>query len=346
MRLIILIIVIVCCLFSMHALSAMMNVTSNVPKVPSASHTTQHFKPNPKYVDDDYQTLENNYKILPGCRKFNDLCISKLSINKSKMKRYLKDLGAPVAKSAFIDRKLLEVRDYAAIKHKISKLEYPVVIKPINDAQANGVRTGLRDTDEVIAAFRSVKPSHFLVEEQIEGTVYRLLYVNKKLLSIAGRDIPYVIGDGTSTITELIGTYNSNLKGKTQQNPIEINETYLKSQGYDPNSVPIKGTVIKVDNILNFSRGAITYPVLVSSMHPDNAELFDRILSVYDSNCLGIDYVSPDISKSYKKSRTAILEFNSDPARRLHDLFDDTFEERYMTEIDNMKKLEKGRYKK
>lgn len=273
------------------------------------------------------------------------------------MKRFLQDHGAPVAKSAFINFDTLntlrsaksKIKNY--IQQRIDKtgLTYPFVIKPINDKCGHGVYTGLSTIDQIMKSINhyigSGSTSHLLLEEQIQGTAYRVLYVNKKLIAIASRDVPFVVGDGKTKVLDLVTIYNDALKsGTSKLHPIEINDQYIASQGYNKDSIPAPNTRVYIDNILNYLRGAITRTVPINSIHSDNYAMFEKVLRAYDSNCLGIDYVSPDISKSYKDVRSAILEFNSDPARGLHDITDKDFEKRYMAEINAMRKERKGRY--
>jgi D-alanine-D-alanine ligase-like ATP-grasp enzyme len=315
-----------------------------------------HIIPNPLYIDDNYMTLSDTYKGLPGCRSFNSRDISALTISKNRMNQFLKERGLPVTKSAFLDTDKLksslqgsEESLYRDLKLIVTEkgLRYPLIIKPSSDTSGNGIHSGIVDFESLFRVvsehLTNISKSNLIVEEQLDGVVYRILYVNKELVAIAGRSVSTVVGNGVSPIIELIELHNNTLKNSnSKQYPIKLNEPYVNSNGYTMNDILPDKEILKVNNILNYGGGALTYPVPITAIHPDNKAIFDLLLgSDFDSNCLGIDFISKDISVPYHKNGAAILEFNSDPARKLHDVFDADFKDRYMDQIRSLRsKLE------
>ncbi len=53
-------------------------------------------------------------------------------------------------------------------------------------------------------------------------------------------------------------------------------------------------------------------------VHKDNKELFLKTAEILKSDLLGIGFICPDISKSYKEQETAIIEANSLPYIDIH----------------------------
>ena len=53
-------------------------------------------------------------------------------------------------------------------------------------------------------------------------------------------------------------------------------------------------------------------------VHENNRELFLKVAHILQSNLIGIDFICPDISKSYDEQETAILEVNSLPYIDMH----------------------------
>ena len=52
--------------------------------------------------------------------------------------------------------------------------------------------------------------------------------------------------------------------------------------------------------------------------HVDNKKLFIKIVNILETNLVGIDFICPDINKSYKEQETAILECNDLPYIDMH----------------------------
>ena len=57
----------------------------------------------------------------------------------------------------------------------------------------------------------------------------------------------------------------------------------------------------------------------INHVHNDNIELFIKSLKVLNYIYGGIDFIIPDISKSYKEQRCGILEVNADPSMAIMD---------------------------
>ena len=70
-------------------------------------------------------------------------------------------------------------------------------------------------------------------------------------------------------------------------------------------------------------------------MNKENHKMFEDIMKKFDSNCLGIDFISKDLSKPYYENNAMIIEFNSNPSRKLHMVFDNNFEKKYLDQLKN-----------
>ena len=85
---------------------------------------------------------------------------------------------------------------------------YPVVIKPLNANHGRGVSINLTKNEQVISAFIEAKKHRggqvILVESFVKGFDHRMLVVNNELVAVAKRVPGHVVGDGKSSIAELI----------------------------------------------------------------------------------------------------------------------------------------------
>ena len=77
-----------------------------------------------------------------------------------------------------------------------------------------------------------------VIEEQKTGHTYRLLFVNGQLIASSIGFPPYVIGDGKTSIEELVEKRNRN---KVPAQRIVLNPYYLKKRSIDPSDVPEVG---------------------------------------------------------------------------------------------------------
>jgi carbamoylphosphate synthase large subunit len=100
--------------------------------------------------------------------------------------------------------------DNIQYKIKESKINYPVVIKPINGTFGIDVMTDIETRDELIDVLDLLKNKYYdaMLEEQISGDCYRIFVFNNKVLDVIKREKPYILGDNVHTIKELIDIRN------------------------------------------------------------------------------------------------------------------------------------------
>src|SRR5699024_3175988 len=101
-----------------------------------------------------------------------------------------------------------------------------------------------------------------LVEEYIEGTELRIYIQDNQNMAIVERRPAHVIGDGVSTIDELINEVNKNpLRGRDHNAPLtiiekgEIETLQLKNYGYTFDSIPEDGKTVYLRENSNVSTG-------------------------------------------------------------------------------------------
>lgn len=228
------------------------------------------------------------------------------------MKRKFENLGIPVAKGGGA---LTLSRAQSLFKN----LEAPVIVKPYEGSGSRHTTTHVIDEKELARAFfisQQISPMS-VVEEELEGAVYRPTVVGGKLAATIRRDVPQIMGDGTHTIRELVEEENKNPKrAGPYYSKIQFTEAHLKElarQGYTPQSVPAAGTTVFLHQKINWSVGGTTTDV-TDEVHPDNVALFEKIAQVLDAPLVGIDFIIKDISKSWKEqTRCGVIECNSRP---------------------------------
>ena len=205
---------------------------------------------------------------------------------------------------------------------------YPLVIKPIDGNHGRGITVDIQNYEDALQAFHHAKESSksgaIIVEKFIKGDDYRLLVINNKLVAGAIRTPAHVIGDGTSTVQELIDKVNSDpRRGYGHENVLtqitvnELTKTIIKDAGYTLESVIPEGERLILKDTANLSTGG-TAEDITDIIHPANVSMAERISKIIDLDICGIDIMTTDITKPLSETGGAVLEVNAGPGFRMH----------------------------
>ena len=200
------------------------------------------------------------------------------------------------------------------------------VVKPAGGTGGGrGVTTGIGKPSDLAraAAAAAVYSDELLIEEQIEGENYRLLYLDGQLIDSFVRGRPAVVGDGTSTIAGLVRQANDQrlrtAAGVSQvllTIDLDMHRT-LAGQGYSLSSVPPAGTKLWLKTVINENSGAdnITATHLLCPSVVEDGARAVRALGV---RFAGIDLVTRDPGVPLAESGGVILEVNGTPNLYYH----------------------------
>ena len=93
------------------------------------------------------------------------------------------------------------------------RLGFPLVVKPLDGNHGRGVHLDLRSEAKVAAAFPAAlaeaRRGTTLVETCVAGNDYRVLVVGGRMVAIAERVPAHVVGDGSSTVAQLVERTNA-----------------------------------------------------------------------------------------------------------------------------------------
>lgn len=244
---------------------------------------------------------------------------SNIARSKAQTRRLYAELSLPTT------RQILVTKEDEAVR-AAERLGYPVVVKPENRGKALAVSVGLKDRDAVIAAFRKAIGASplVLVEAVVPGNDYRMLVIKGHCVASVKRVAAHVIGDGKRSVDELVEELNRDpRRGAGFSNllvTIEFDDDVarmLESAGLTRSSIPAEGQRVQLRSASSLSAGGISVDV-TSQVHPDNRLAAERAARVAGLDIAGVDFMSPDIGRSWREVGGAILEINSSPSLRGH----------------------------
>ncbi|HEY4307444.1 MAG TPA: cyanophycin synthetase [Gemmatimonadaceae bacterium] len=242
-----------------------------------------------------------------------------LASDKEETNHILARLGLPVPKQRLVQS---ATRAVSAAE----RIGYPVVTKPYNGNHGRGVSIGLTTPEEVTAGFLRAQEisGSVIVESYITGHDHRMLVVNGELVAVSKREPGKVTGDGTHSIEELVAIVNSDprrgIGHEKVLTQIELDEQalgLLAKLAYTPQTIPPDGQEIYLRLTANLSTGGTAADV-TDVVHPDNAEMAVRAIQAIGLDIGGVDFLTPDITQSYKDVGGAVCEVNAAPGFRMH----------------------------
>ncbi len=209
-----------------------------------------------------------------------------------------------------------------------ARIGYPVVVKPLDGNHGRGVCLDLQNADEVREAVPVAQAQSrrgvVIVESYITGRDYRCLIIDGKLAAVAERVPAHVVGDGHSTLEQLVDLTNADPRRGVGHEKvltrIKIDEaaiSLVKEQGYEMADVPPAGELVKLTLTGNMSTGGISIDRTFEA-HPENVEIAEEAARVVGLDIAGIDFICPDITEPVRETGGAICEVNAAPGFRMH----------------------------
>jgi len=249
---------------------------------------------------------------------------SDFTTGKDDCKEFLNTLGFPIPKGSI-------VHTFAEALAAAKSIGYPVAVKPVVGHKGIGVTADVKDAGDLELAFdRAVEAVpddqsiRIIVEKSIAGKDYRLLCVNGKFVAATERRPASVVGDGKSTVGELIDRENRTpARVDTPTSPLgkiksdDAMERYLDEQGLTLNSVLEEHRTVYLRKVANLSAGGLSLDA-TRQIHPDNIILAQDIAQHFRLTCLGIDVISTDLSASWRDGGLGIIEINAAPGINMH----------------------------
>jgi cyanophycin synthetase len=206
------------------------------------------------------------------------------------------------------------------------ELGFPVILKPIDASHGRGISGQLNDATEVAAAWPAAHEfsSRVIVEHYHAGRDHRVLVVNGRVIACAERIPAHVVGDGHSTILQLIEAGNRDPRRGVGHRKIltrlpsdATTVAFLEMRGYTLETVPPAGEEVLLRGTANLSTGGTSID-RTEEMHPDNITACEMAAGIVGLDIAGIDVLTSDITIPFRDNDAVILEVNAGPGIRMH----------------------------
>ncbi|AOY91399.1 cyanophycin synthetase [Cupriavidus sp. USMAA2-4] len=238
-----------------------------------------------------------------------------ISRDKDLTKSLLESCGVPVPEGRMVD-------DADDAWKAAQDIGVPVVVKPYDGNHGRGVFTNLTTQEEVQTAYAVAidEGNGVIVERFVPGNEHRLLVVGGRLVAAAMGETASVVGDGKSTVEELIELQiNSDpRRGSTEDHPLNrvrldsAARLELKRQGLEGSSVPPEGKTVLVQR-----NGNVAFDV-TDRVHPSVARHASLAARIVGLDIAGVDLVATDISRPLAEQGGAVVEVNAGPGLLMH----------------------------
>tara|TARA_B110000285_G_C15125877_1_gene620223 strand:- start:1233 stop:3104 length:1872 start_codon:yes stop_codon:yes gene_type:complete len=194
-------------------------------------------------------------------------------------------------------------------------INFPVVLKPKTGAGGQGIITNIDNLNELKNILYTVDKSQYIIQEQSDGIVQRVLIFKGKIMYWSMIFKPFIVGDGIQSINSLIYNHNKKLNNENKPQVKIISERYIYKQGYKMSSVPENSKKIYITNVVNYFNGAVDSKLKpIEDIHPINIALLLKTSSLLTGlHFVGIDYIGKCLSIPYYNSGGKLLELNFNP---------------------------------
>ncbi len=264
----------------------------------------------------EYQGEKRFFDVIPRPKKYNPKGLEWMD-NKNEMKKHFKRADIKVAEGGVACSVAKAIKIF-------NGLDKPVITKPNLGSRSRHTTTHINKEEDLINSFKKARQLSpwVMIEEELQGYVFRGTLINKKFVAALRREPACVIGDGINNITKLIELAN--------QNPLRHGEIFhtlsldqaafdeLAHWGKNELTIPTDGEIVTLGQKTSRAvGGGITD--MTEVIHPDNKIMLEKIAEVLDDPIIGVDFIMDDISKSWRdQPRSGVIECNSAPFIDLH----------------------------
>ena len=255
------------------------------------------------------------------CFDLNPLGASEIAKDKDYASFFMKQMGYPVVPGkAFYSDKLCKntgsVRNIDAAYRYARRIGFPVMVKPNSLSQGRGVRKAWTRTEFYSAArFALAHDKIFLVQRVVSGHDYRIVVLDDRIISAYERLPLSVIGNGRSTIAQLLRAKQRAFAKAGRDTTIDMEDNRfrirIRRQHLTMDSIIPAGETVQLLDNANLSTGGDAIDV-TDNIHPAFKEIAVRLTHDMNLRLCGVDLMIDGLI-SEPPNTYWVLEINSAP---------------------------------
>ena len=195
-----------------------------------------------------------------------------------------------------------------------------LIVKPSNSTLSRGLTlniTSIEALGDAITYARQIKKG-VLIQEQIDGEEIRFIVLKGKVKGALLRQTARVIGDGHSTIAELIKAENE--VRKTLIFPLisypQLSNLIVDSSFFTDETILAEGEVRELNRATMIKNGSSVYNVL-KNVHPSYIEIVENMVADVDTKFMAVDLFLKDYTQPKNNRNYWFIEFNTSPVLKL-----------------------------
>ena len=255
----------------------------------------------------DYGTIDlNEYKYI------------QLANDKNKSALLMNDIGIQTPKEIIIrNSKRYTNNDLYKKIIDFLNLKSSVIIKPLNGKQGDGLLK-LDSEKDLINFISGVKTDDdLLVQEYLNYPEIRIVMLDGEVIQSYRRLRPYIIGDGMTSICNLIKNKNIYFKRNIRNTVIDPHDNQiniiLSRLGYTLNSILEKNKQIPLSFGRNLSKGG-EYEFIDDKINNKFNKILKEMFTATNLRLVGFDlFIKTEIEKINIKEDIVFIEYNGSP---------------------------------
>lgn len=217
-----------------------------------------------------------------------------------------------------------QASSYKEIAKMVSYLNYPLVVKPAVGGRGLGVTTNITSKKELKKAIQKALDFHdqVLIEKHYQGTDFKFLVLENKIIGIVSRRLASVVGNGQDTLKRLIKNKNQKRFALNKKNheiilrKIRINDELreiLQKQGFNLKSIPSSRKKVLLSATANWSKGSSVRTFKMSFFHSSILKTAVKTAQVLKLKFCAVDFIIKNPKKPLGQKNGVVLEVNSYP---------------------------------
>lgn len=257
--------------------------------------------------------ITNGFKI---SYPFNSKAITEIAVDKAIAYDFALEQGVSVPATVPI---MSGDEDLAGAK-KLLETYDKIIVKPLDASLAHGVSMNIKNRADLEQAVESAR--HYskivLAQQQVYGDELRFAVVNGKAVAALLRQTPRVVGDGNSTVVELIRKENEERAqlDKTYFAYPQLDDSIIDSDLLIDERILSKGEVLELSHSAMVRYGASMYNVL-KDVDRGYIEIVERLGSALSRDFIVVDVMIADYGIPCSPDNYWFIEFNTSPVLKL-----------------------------